>query len=168
MNLRRAAAAILLWAGITMAAMADPAVTIERTYSPANDETTRRFKQLIEKRPNGELELFGMFTHPGTDRTTPVERFTLAVMWIGFEKIFTTPAVAAVEVDGEEIYKEPGQHGEEIDGNTIDESIAFDVTPEILRRMAGGRRVVVRADQLRITLSESHLAHLRELLRLAQ
>ena len=163
----KALGSIVVCIAWSIGVMAQTPPRIERHYDAAKNETSYRFIEKLEVRKNGELDLFGRFTFPGARRSAPVEQFRLALMWIGLERIFSTPAIAAVEVDGREIYKELGEHGIDIDGNTVDESVAFDVPAAVVTAMAEGERVVVRIDDLRMPLTPSHVRALRELLRLA-
>lgn len=160
----RLASIIIFLAGST-AAMAVTPTKIERQYDAAKNETIFRLFQKLEKRDKGEIDLFAIARCAGAECTTPPDRFTISVMWIGLERMFSTPAAAAVYVDGEELFFDFGRHSAEIDGGTIDESISFDLGRAVVERMTAGEDVIIRADELRLKLSEADLARLRELLR---
>lgn len=151
---------------IATAAMSETP-NIQRNYDAAKDQSVYILTAVdLRKESNGEFDLSAMLYFSGAEITAPATRAVLAVLWIGLERKFSTPAVVAVELGGEQVFMTAGSHHAEVDGNTVDESVYTDVDVDLLRKMSESDRVVVRVDELRFPLEEIHRQRLRELLRL--
>lgn len=145
---------------------------VQQSYDAGKDELVHLLTAIDLAPPEGahrgEFDLSAMLYFSGARIAGPPKRAVLAVMWIGLERKFSTPAVLAVEIDGSEVFKTAASHNEEIDGGTIDENVSADVDVALLKRMAASETVTVRVDELRFRLGDVHRTRLRELLRAAE
>lgn len=156
---------------LSLSAMA-AAPNIQTRYNAEKDELVHMLT-IIDLAPppgthRGEFDFTAMLYFSGANVTAPPKRAVLAVMWIGLERKFSTPAVLAVAIDGTEVFRTGASHNEETGGGTIDESVSAEVDLALLQRMAESENVTVRVDDLRFVLEDVHRARLRELLEAAE
>jgi hypothetical protein len=145
---------------------------IQQSYHAEKDELVHMLTA-IDLAPStgthrGEFDLSAMLYFSGARIAGPPKHAVLAILWIGLERKFSTPAVLAVEIDGAEVFKTAASHHEEIDGGTIDENVSAELDVALLKRIAESESVIVRVDELRFALGDVHRARLRELLRAAE